>query len=63
MANFENNIPTFTGKFSEDTGLDYKTNIDTYIQYVQARLLDQWMQQQNIQMNQLITEIKNRFHV
>jgi len=55
---FQNNVPTFTTDFIIDTGLDYKTNIDTYIQYVQARLLDQWMQQQNSRMNELITEVK-----
>jgi len=58
MADFQNNVQNFRSDFIVDTGLDYKTNIDTYIQYVQARLLDQWMQQQNSRMNELIAEIK-----
>lgn len=61
MADFPNNTTAFTTDFKSDTGLDHKTNIDTYIQYVQARLLDAWMQQQNNQMRQLIEEVRKQF--
>ena len=56
---YQNNIQTFITDFTIDTGLDYKTNIDTYIQYVQARLIDQWMQQQNGLMNELIAKVSD----
>ena len=61
MPDFQNSIQTFQTDFKEDTGLDYKTNIDSFIQYVQARLLYEWMQQQKTQMSQLIEEVRKLF--
>jgi hypothetical protein len=58
MANFQNNFQNFENEFNAVTGLNYITNIDTYIQYVQARILDEWMQQQEQLMNELIAEVK-----
>lgn len=58
MAGPVNNFNSFRSEFITDTGLDFQTNADTYIQYVQARLLDLWIQQQNSKMDKLIDEVK-----
>ena len=57
---FTDNFETLTSEFKSSTGLDWKTNIDTYIQYFQARMLDRLIQQQNEKMDALIQEVRNR---
>ncbi|RIV51649.1 hypothetical protein D2V93_02220 [Flagellimonas taeanensis] len=44
-----NNFNAFEQDFKRDTGLDKKTNIEAYINYVNARLNDQ-----NMQLNHFI---------
>jgi hypothetical protein len=57
MAELENNFDRFKNEFTVHTGLDPKTNVDTYIQYYQARILDQMMQQQDDKLKQLIDKV------
>ena len=45
--------------FTRHTGLDPKTNPDTFIQYVQARLLEDLLNQQLTKMNELIAAVKS----
>lgn len=40
----KNNFLEFTKEFRTDTGLDYKTNIELYIQYYNARMTDRSFQ-------------------
>lgn len=51
------NYSNYLVDFIVDTGLDPKTNVDTYIQYYQARLLDAMLQQQLTKMNELISKV------
>ncbi|ATL48385.1 hypothetical protein COR50_15115 [Chitinophaga caeni] len=53
-----NNFNSYQHDFLLATGLDWKTNIDTYIQYYQARVLDDMREQQSTKLNQLIEEVK-----
>lgn len=46
-------------EFTNHTDLDSKTNPDTYIQYVQARLLEELLNQQLTKMNELINAVKS----
>ena len=46
-------------QFKTDTGLEAKTNPDTYIQYVQARILEEMLKQQTIKMNELIDAVRS----
>ena len=50
---------TLRNDFIKHTDLDYKTNPDTYIQYVQARLLEELLNQQLTKMNELINAVKS----
>ncbi len=50
---------TLKGEFKTQTDLDPKTNVDTYIQYVQARLLEEILNQQKTKMDELIKEVKS----
>lgn len=50
---------TLRSEFISHTGLDPKTNPDTYIQYVQARLLEELLNQQLTKMNELINAVKS----
>ena len=47
----------FISDFKTHTNLDPKTNMDTYIQYYQARLLDLMLQQQLDKMEELIAAV------
>ena len=48
---------TYQSQFIIDTGLDWKTNVDTFIQYCQARILDKIMTQQEDLMTKLIAKV------
>ena len=50
---------TLRNEFTAHTGLDPKTNPDTFIQYVQARLLEDILSQQLTKMNELIAAVKS----
>jgi len=53
---------TLSSEFTTHTGLDPKTNPDTFIQYVQARVLEDLLSQQITQitkMNELIAAVKS----
>jgi hypothetical protein len=52
---------THQQEFEKETGLDPKTNIDTYIQFFQAKLLEELLTQQNTKLQQLIDAVNNRF--
>ncbi len=52
------NFSTYKGDFFSDTGLEWKTNVDTFIQYCQARSLDVIMKQQQDLLKQIIQELK-----
>jgi hypothetical protein len=43
--------------FTTDTGLDWKTNIDTFIQYCQAQALYVILKQQQDLLTKLIKEV------
>jgi hypothetical protein len=47
----------YQNDFFLDTGLDWKTNVDTFIQYCQAKSLYVIMNQQLSLLNQLITKV------
>ena len=49
--NFKNNFNSFEKDFTADTGLKKRDNMEAYINYVNARLMDQ-----NFQMNWHIME-------
>jgi len=51
---FKNNFRNFKTDFKKDTGLDADKNMDTYIQYVNARLADNNFQMNWHIMNELI---------
>ena len=53
-----NNFSSYKAQFTADTGLDWKTNVDAYIQYVQARILDEMKQQQLAKADELVAAIK-----
>lgn len=57
MPELENNFERFKNDFRLNTGLDPKTNMDTYIQYYQARILDEMMQKQDERLRQLIEKV------
>lgn len=52
---------THQQEFEKETGLDPKTNIDAYIQFFQAKLLEELLTQQNTKLQQLIDAVNNRF--
>ncbi len=47
----------YQNDFFLDTGLDWKSNVDTFIQYCQAKSLYVIMNQQLSLLNQLITKV------
>ena len=47
----------YQNDFIVDTGLDWKTNVDTFIQYCQAKSLYTIMTQQQTLLTQLITKV------
>lgn len=51
------NYSNYQIDFTIDTGLDWKTNVDTFIQYCQARILDTIMTQQLMLFQQLIAKV------
>jgi hypothetical protein len=51
------NINTVKGTFKADTGLDWSANIHAFIQYYQAKILEQMMDQQQTQMTTLIQKV------
>jgi hypothetical protein len=59
MADSQNKFNDFITEFIEHTKLDPKTNMDTYIQYYQARILDLMLRQQLSKMDELIEAVKN----
>lgn len=52
---------TYQQEFESETGLDPKTNMDAYIQFFQAKLLEEILTQQNTKLQQLIDAVNNRF--
>lgn len=56
------NFTKYQIDFLDDTGLDWKTNVDTFIQYCQAKALDIIMQQQSDLLNKIIDELK-KMHI
>lgn len=52
---------TYQQEFEIETGLDPKTNVDAYIQFFQAKLLEEILNQQNTKLQQLIDAVNNRF--
>ena len=63
MADPDNSFNTFLSEFTAHTGLDQKTNIDTYIQYYQARILDLMMRRQIEKMQMLIEKVQALNHI
>ncbi len=53
------NFNTYKSDFLSDTGLEWKTNVDTFIQYCQARTLDTMQQQQKDLLEKVIEQLKN----
>jgi len=53
------NINTAKANFQADTGLEWSANIHAFIQYYQAKILEQMMDQQQAQMTQLIQKVDN----
>ncbi len=51
------NINTVKTNFKIDTGLDWSANIHAFIQYYQAKILEQMMDQQQAQMTTLIQKV------
>ena len=47
----------YQSDFLSDTGLDWKTNVDTFIQYCQAQSLYTIMTQQQTLLTQLIAKV------
>ena len=52
------NYSTYQLEFIADTGLEWKTNVDTFIQYCQARILDKIMAQQQDMLAKVVAELK-----
>ena len=50
----KNNFEGLKKEFQKETGLDPKTNIEVYIQYYQARMIDTQMQIQASILNELV---------
>jgi hypothetical protein len=55
------NYTIYQSEFTSDTGLDWKTNVDTFIQYCQARILDKIMAQQQDLLSQVVAQL-NQMH-
>lgn len=53
------NITTVKASFQSDTGLEWSANIHAFIQYYQAKILEQMMDQQQAQMTTLIQKVDN----
>lgn len=53
------NINTVKANFQSDTGLEWSANIHAFIQYYQAKILEQMMDQQQAQMTSLIQKVDN----
>jgi hypothetical protein len=51
------NINTVKASFQSDTGLEWNANIHAFIQYYQAKILEQMMDQQQAQMTSLIQKV------
>lgn len=51
------NYTSYQSDFTADTGLDWKTNVDTFIQYCQARILDTIMTQQQTLLTAVIAQL------
>lgn len=51
------NINTVKISFQSDTGLEWSANIHAFIQYYQAKILEQMMDQQQAQMTSLIQKV------
>ena len=56
------NINTVKASFQSDTGLEWSANIHAFIQYYQAKILEQMMDQQQAQMTTLIQKVDNLDH-
>lgn len=51
------NINTVKQTFQSETGLEWSANIHAFIQYYQAKILEQMMDQQQTQMASLIQKV------
>ena len=51
------NINTVKASFQSDTGLEWSATIHAFIQYYQAKILEQMMDQQQTQMASLIQKV------